>query len=349
LRYSLVCALGLLLMTPGLAEPAPTTQLRPLLRMAGDFPLPGTSGRWDYMSIDPSGASLVLAHLGDGAVVVVDTRSKGVRGQVGRVRQVHGVLAVPELGRIYATATGTNELVVIDAKRLAIVARVPVGRYPDGLAYAAGKIYVSDKEGHTESVVDVRTNRRTATVALGSAAGNSQYDPVSGHVFVNAEGTGELVEIDPATDRIVTRIRLPGAKGNHGLLIEPERRLAFIACEGNDALLVLDLRDRRVKARFAVAGQPDVLAYDAGLGILYVATESGPVHLFHAGPEGVVKLGEVRVGPNAHTVAVDPGSHEVYFPLRQGGTGPLLRVMRPASSTGTGSRAANRNDVSASK
>jgi YVTN family beta-propeller protein len=283
------------------------------------------------MSIDPSRARLVLAHLGEDKVVIVDTRGKSVRGQIGKVALVHGVLAVPELGRIYATATGSNELVVIDAKNPAIVARVPVGRYPDGLAYAAsaGKIYVSDKEGHTESVVDVRANRRIGTIALGGAVGNSQYDPVSGHVFVNVEGTSELVELDPATDRVLARTRLPGAKGNHGLLIEPALRLAFVACEGNDKLIVLDLRSRKVKAEYAVAGEPDVLAYDPGLAILYVATESGPVHLFRVGPAGVAKLGEARVGPNTHTLAVDPVSHEVYFPLRQAGSGPVLRVMRP--------------------
>jgi DNA-binding beta-propeller fold protein YncE len=249
------------------------------------------------------------------------------------VAQVHGVLAVPELDRIYATATGTNELVAIDGPSLRITTRVPVGRYPDGLAYAppAGKVYVSDKDGRTESVVDARTGRRIATLTLGSAVGNSQYDPASGHVFINAQDTGELVEVDPAVDRIVTRMRLPGAEGNHGLLIDPGLRLAFIACEGNDKLLVMDLRERRVTAEFKVAGEPDVLAYDPGLGVLYVATESGPVHVFRVSRDGVARLGEVRVGPNAHTVAVDPVSHEVYFPLMQAGAGPVLRVMRPGA------------------
>jgi YVTN family beta-propeller protein len=329
----LVPALSALLMMFHHAHPAaaPATGPSALMQAVGDYPLPGAASRWDYMSIDPSNSNLVLAHLGDDRVVIVDPRDKSVRGQVSQVSQVHGVLAVPELGRIYATATGTNELVVIDAKSLAIVARVPVGRYPDGLAYAAstGKLYVSDKEGHTESVVSVHTNRRIGTIDLGGKVGNSQYDPVSGHVFINAEGMGELVEVDPTTDRIVARIRLPGAEGNHGLLIEPKGRLAFVACEGNDKLLVLDLQERKVKAEFGVAGEPDVLAYDPGLGILYVATESGLVHLFRVGRDGATKLGMVRVGPNAHTVAVDPVSHEVYFALRQAGSGPVLRVMRP--------------------
>lgn len=313
---------------PAVAAPATAG---PLLQVVGDYPLPGGTGRWDYMSVDPAGASLVLAHLGASSVVVVDTRSKSVRGQVRQVAQVHGVLAVPELGRIYATATGSNELVVIDAKSLAVVARVPVGRYPDGLAYAApaAKIYVSDKEGHTESVIDVRTNRRIRTIALGGEVGNSQYDPAGGHVFVNVEGTRELVEIDPATDHVVSRVRLPGAEGNHGLLIEPKQRLAFIACEGNGKLLVLGLRDRKVKAEFDVAGEPDVLAFDPGLGILYVATESGPLYMFRVARGSVTMLGKIDVGPNAHTVAVDPATHEVYFALVRTRAGPVLRAMRP--------------------
>jgi hypothetical protein len=78
-----------------------------------------------------------------------------------------------------------------------------------------------------------------------------------------------------------------------------------------------------------VPGGPDVLAYDPGLGILYVATESGPVYLYRVGGAGVTALGEVQAGLNAHMVAVDPLSHLVYFPLPKTGGGPVLRVMRP--------------------
>ncbi len=49
---------------------------------------------------------------------------------------MHGVLAVPELNRVYASATATDEVVTIDSSTLKIVARVPVGKYPDGIAYA---------------------------------------------------------------------------------------------------------------------------------------------------------------------------------------------------------------------
>ncbi|MFM0416953.1 hypothetical protein [Paraburkholderia aromaticivorans] len=35
-------------------------------------------------------------------------------------------------------------------------------------------------------------------------------------------------------------------RGSHELLIDPEQKLAFIACEGNDRLLVLDMHTIQV-------------------------------------------------------------------------------------------------------
>ncbi len=302
----------------------------PLTKVA-DIPLGGETTRLDYASYDPGRHLLFIAHLGDSAVIVFDTQTQRVVTRIPDISKVHGVLAIPELGRVYASATGTNEVVAIDANSLKVVARAPAGVYPDGMAYVPDqhKLYVSDEHGATDTVIDVRTNQRVATIPLGGEVGNTQYDPVSRHIFANVQTRRQLVEIDPATDKVVARIDLPGAKGNHGLQIVPPQRLAFIACEDNHKLLVLDLTSRRVTASFEVGDDPDVLAYDAGKGWLYVASESGVVSLFSATQAGVTKLGEGMLGPHAHVVAVDPSSHRAYFPLKdlQGHT--ALRVMQP--------------------
>jgi YVTN family beta-propeller protein len=314
------------------SRPESSNQNASILHPVGDYPLPGKATRWDYMSLDTTKSRLFLAHLGDSSVVAVDTKTKAVVGTVANVGQVHGVLAIPELGRVYATATKTNEVVSIDATNLKITARIPAGIYPDGLAYApeVRKLYVSDEEGKTETVIDVQSNERIASIPLGGSVGNTQYDAASKHIFVNVQGTAELIEIDPVTNTIVQRIPVPGAEGNHGLLIVPTLRLAFIACEGNDKLLVMDLRNKKIVYRFNVGKGLDVPAYDAGLGLLYLASESGLVSEFKVSSQGVTKIGEGLVGPNAHTVAVDPKTHEVYFPLKEVGGRPVLRVMRPS-------------------
>ncbi len=157
------------------------------LRNLRDVPLGGGASRFDYQSFDPNTGRLYIAHLGANLMTVFDTNKEAVIGDVKDLSRVHGVLAVPELHRVYASATGTNELAVIDDGTLQIVARLPAGDYPDGVAYAikANKIYVSDLHGKTDTVIDARTNEHvTTTIALGGGAGNTQYDAVSDHIFV---------------------------------------------------------------------------------------------------------------------------------------------------------------------
>jgi YVTN family beta-propeller protein len=298
------------------------------LRKTADVPLGGRPTRLDYASFDFGRHLLFIAHLGDSEVIAFNTQSSRVVARVTNVSSVHGVLAVPELGRVYASATGANEVVAIDTATFAITARIPAGAYPDGIAYApkAHKLYVSDETGGTDTVIDVRSNRRVATISFGGEIGNTQYDPVSGHIFVNLETKRQLAEVDPATDQVVARVDLPGAQGNHGLLIDADQRLAFIACEDNDRLLVLDMRTMHVVSSFEVGKDPDVLSYDPSGHVLYVAGEAGVVSMFRIEGGTVSKIGDGFVGPNAHVVAVDPATHRSYFPIKDVGGEPLLRV-----------------------
>lgn len=176
------------------SSPASLTSGNLPLRTLRDVPLSGGATRFDYQSFDPNNGRLYIAHLGDGVLTVFDANNETVIGNVKDLPRVHGVIAVPELHRVYASATGSNELAIIDDTTLAIVARAPAGDYPDGIAYAskANKIYVSDLHGKTDTVIDARTNERITIIALGGGAGNTQYDSVSAHIFVTVHGQNQL-------------------------------------------------------------------------------------------------------------------------------------------------------------
>src|SRR5258708_13984759 len=100
------------------------------LERVEDVPLPGSASRFDYQSLDSEGGRLYIAHLGANRLTVFDTRNRRVISEVGNLASVHGVVAVPELHCIFATATGTNELVVINDKDLNVPAPVPAVDYP---------------------------------------------------------------------------------------------------------------------------------------------------------------------------------------------------------------------------
>jgi DNA-binding beta-propeller fold protein YncE len=308
------------------------------LKALNDVPLSGRPNRLDYQSFDEKTHLLFIAHLGDGVVHVFDTEKGSIVADIPDVDAVHGVLVVPELGRCYASATGRNEIVSIDEKTLKVTDRIHGGDYPDGMAYdpVTKKLYVSDENGKTETVIDTKTQKRVATIELGGEVGNSQYDSVSKHVFVNIQTTNELVEIDPAKDAIVSRTTVDG-DGNHGMFIDSGRRLAFLACQGDSKLVVLDLDSKKQKASFSIGRGNDVLAFDAGLRWLYVSSESGTVSIFEVGSasdpksQEVKKFGEGHLAANAHTVAVDPTTHRVYFALKSVKGKPVLRVYEPVT------------------
>jgi DNA-binding beta-propeller fold protein YncE len=302
----------------------------PPLRIVRDIPLPGPVSRFDYASLDERRGLLFMAHLGAGTVVVFDTHAQRVVAEIRHIAQVHGVLAIPELDRLYATATGTNEVVAIDETTYRIVARMPGGEYPDGLAYdsVTDNVFISDEAGGTDTAIDVKTNRTVRQIALGGEAGNTQYDPVSHRIFVDVQTRNDLTEIEPGSGPIVARYALPGCTHDHGLVIDGPRRMAFIACDGNATLLAFDLRTKRVTDTQRVGPDPDVLALDPGLRRLYVAAESGIVTVFAEAGVRLHLLGQIDA-PYAHVVVADPKSHDVYLPLQNVGGHPALRIAVP--------------------
>ena len=305
----------------------------PGYRVVADVPLAGGTGRFDYQSLDPERHRLYVAHLGASQVVVVDTATRRVLRTVEGVGDVHGVVWAPQAGRLYATATGTNQLAVIDPEAGAVVATVPTGRYPDGLAYDHddARVLVSNQSGGTVTVVDAREHRRLGDVPVGGDVGNTQYDPATRRAYTAVGASNELIAIDPVAMAVVGRIPLPGCEGAHGVQLHPTARAAYVACEGNAALVPVDLAAGEAGGAEAVGGVPDVLALDPALGRLFVAAERGPLTVFAVDGPRLRKLAEGNAGPNAHSVAVDPATHELFLPLNDLGGRPVLRVLSPVA------------------
>src|SRR5207237_7822649 len=116
----------------------------------------------------------------------------------------------------------------------------------------------------------------------------------------------QVVTIDPQSDQVTGRYDTPGCDHPHGVQISPDRRLAYIACEGNAKLVAMDLQSMSVTESHDVGSVPDVLAFDAPRRVLCVAAESGPPTAFSETDTGLKLLAQRDIGPNAHSLAVDP-------------------------------------------
>lgn len=301
-----------------------------IMDLVADMPMPGAAVRFDYQSMDAEHGRLYIAHMNDDHLVVIDTASRKVVADLEGFKRVHGVLAVPEINRVFASATGDHEMVEVDMQSLKIVGKAGPIEYPDGLAYApdAQRVFVSDEHGGVDAVVDAKTNRLIKKIPLGGYAGNTVYDPGSKHILVAVHGVNELVEIDPGKMEIIARHKLSGVENPHGIALDVKDRLAFVAGEENASLAVFDLKEGKQLAVHHVGDDPDVLAYDPGLKLLYVSAESGTVSVFKENGRMLEAAGHCNM-PHAHTVSVDQKTHYVYFALENLNGKPVLRIMKP--------------------
>jgi YVTN family beta-propeller protein len=302
------------------------------LALVADVELPGGSTRFDYQEVDSPHGHLVVAHMNDASVLILQLADGSVAKLLPNIPTPRGV-AVGD-GRIFVTSS-PSQLVIIDGAALTEIARVPTGSAPDGVGYdpVDHVVGVSDQHDGATSLIPSAGNGLRSPVALGKETGNVIYDASRGTFWaavVNASPPDQLVQIDPVTRKVTTRIDLPGCDGAHGVRLHPDGKSAFVACEDNNLLVRVDLGGAHALTTSPTGGGPDVMSVDPGLGWLYVASESGDLVIFDIGKPGLVAIDREHPGDNAHSVAVDPSTHRVFFPLMTGPNGkPVLRIMRP--------------------
>jgi YVTN family beta-propeller protein len=291
------------------------------LRKVAEFELPGPPGkRFDYLTIDEDDTYLLSAHLGAGLLYVIDLKTNVVVKTVRDVPGVEGVAYIAEGKKVYTANWGENKIGVVDLARGSVIKRLPTETKPDGIAYAAPfhKAYVSNERAKAESVIDVPSDTIVKVLRFDSETGVPQYDSVARKVYVNLQDRNELAVIDPATDTVVETYRVDGCRGNHGMAIDAERRRAFLSCEGNDTLTVVDLESHQAVAHLPMAKGADVVMFDPGLRRIYVACGSGSISVFQMDdPTHFRKLKDVPVEPKIHSLAVDLKTHRVYAPAEQ--------------------------------
>ena len=331
--------------------PAAPDSFGGLFTKLADVPLGERTSRFDYASLDPATGRLAISKMGSGKLLVFDTRSRTLVSELDGFPKTTGVLMVPALQRLYASVPGaglsaslsvafgiagmgkgTGAIAILDSASLREIARLPGGVFPDGIAYdpKERRVFVSDELGGALTVIDAGADTILARIDTGGEVGNVQFDSVTGNIYVPVQSHDELIAVDPASFQVLTRHTLAGCRHPHGLHLADDRAIGYVACDENDRLLAVDLPSGRVLADLPVAHDPDVLAADPAARRLYVASESGMLSVIDTtDAQKPVLLGTVKAGGNAHSVAVDPLSHQLFLPLRDLNGRAVMRILAP--------------------
>jgi len=310
----------------------------PTLRKVAEFDLPGPPGkRFDYLTIDSDDHYLISAHLAAGQTYVIDLRTNKVVATVADTPGAEGVEYISELKKFYTSNAGDNTIGVVDLRQMKVAKKLPTEKKPDGSAYAVPfhKLYVSDERGKAEAIVDVTKDEIVKTLLFNSETGMPQYDPVARKVYVNLQDENIFAVIDPTTNEVIGRYPVGRCKGNHGMTLDPEHRRAFLSCEENNLMTVFDLDKHEAIAYLEMAGGPDVIKFDPGLGRIYAACYSGAISVFHQDdPQHYRKLEDFKVQHAVHSLAVDPETHRVYTPEQEQNGKPVARMVVYEAVTG---------------
>lgn len=257
--------------------------------------------------------NIFVADAGSNAVSVLDLPSRRVVATIPVGQQPVAVAAAgagsgiadPTDTEIYVANRGSDTLSVISAKRRAVTATIPLPGGPASLVVpnANGVLYVGTESGAVLAV-SLADHRVLGTLLQlhGSAAGQMDYDALTGAVYVPDAAAGVVDVLRPAS---------AGAGGGAHLPTEPERTLpfagspmavaitfdgayGFVAAQQSGQLVQFDAVTRATLATIAIGGAPRALV----TGPYPPAPAQQPASAANAAPYvifGLILLGVVAV------------------------------------------------------
>jgi DNA-binding beta-propeller fold protein YncE len=284
----------------------------PPLIAAPPVRVPVFSG-FDYVTVDEARHRAFAAHTRADRLLIVDTLSGAVAGQVD-VGPMHGLAVDPQTGDVF-TGNGTDEsLSKVDPATMKVVASVSVPGRIDAIAYdpLRGRIYADQSGGGNVYVVDGKTMKLVGTILMPANDLESPVvDPKTGTFYQNLANGGGFAVIDPARMKVVSVVKTPQLQDNHALVFATGA--GQLAVSGVNGLLSAYAPDGTLAGSVAVqpnidqcsTGSKGLLVACAGRGIVTVAA-------LHSG-EAPRVVGRLDTGhPGIHTIGIDESTNDLW-------------------------------------
>jgi DNA-binding beta-propeller fold protein YncE len=272
-------------------------------------------GGFDHAAVHARARRLYVAHTANDALDVIDVDTDRYLRSIPNLKGVAGALISDTDDLVFTSNRGEDTVALLE---MGAVARVPVGRGPNGLAFDPDRrILLAANVGEPPSVslIDVREAREVARLPMPGRTRWTVFDPVRHVFFVNIADPARIGIVESAAPYRISGFFDVPAAGPHGLDLDPVARRLYCACDAG-VLICLDADSGAILAQRPLSGPPDVLFLDPEPRLLYVAIgDPGVIDVCEA--ESLERLETVSTEPGAHTLAFDPASHKVYVFLPQ--------------------------------
>jgi len=278
----------------------------------------GGKGRWDYCVVDSAARRLYVSH--GTHVVVLDTDSQKIVGDIPNTLGVHGIALATELGRGFVSNGRANSVMIFDLQTLKTIATVKSGGInPDAIYYEPGskRVFAFNGRSGNAVAIDASDGKVAGMVPVGGKPEFSVGDE-HGHVFVNIEDKSELLAIDAQKLTVLHRWPLAGCKEPSGLAIDQNSHRLFSVC-GNKKMMVVNADTGKVVAMATIGDDPDAVAFDPGTQLVFSSNGgSGDLTVIHEdSPDQYTVVENVPTKKYARTMAIDQKTHNIFLPIAE--------------------------------
>lgn len=279
--------------------------------------LPGSSGKFDFLRVDPNRNRLLAAHVQDGTSDFIDLKKHSL---IARVKVGSAVdMAMDVDSKFYYISVQESERVaVLDAATLKEVNSVKMAGPTDAILYEPKnhRVYVTHDEGMDVWVIDPQAAKVVNTVTIPGVPEAMVYDPSTDRIYLNIKTKDVVAVIDPAANKVIAEWPTAPATRPHGLALDAASHRIFSA-GANGKLVAIDTTSGAARGSVDITPKVDQIALDLKGGLLYCAgTDRMSVVRVSGGT--LSRLGELATATSARNVAVDPATRAVWTTYSDG-------------------------------
>ncbi|MGA0602402.1 YncE family protein [Caulobacter sp. KR2-114] len=193
-----------------------------------------------------------------------------------------------------------------------------------------GRLMITNGTAGTVVIANGATGAPEATIAVGKDPDAATFDAATGLILAMNADSGDVSLVDPAAGKEVARISVGGALE----WVETDGAgRAFINVEDRAELVVLDIKGRKVLARYKLAGceGPTAMGYVAPYRLLISACGNGHAKVLSA--DDGHQVADLAIGPHPDELVYDAQRGVAYIPTAgsatQGGEIAVVKVAGP--------------------
>jgi DNA-binding beta-propeller fold protein YncE len=272
----------------------------------------GGEGGWDYLTADPAAHRLYVSHATK--VVVIDTESGQIVGEITNTIGVHGIALAPKFNRGFVSDGRANQVSIFDLKTLQTVATVPAGRNPDCIMAGPKQqeIYAFNGKDHSATVIATDTGSVVATIPLDGKPEFAQLDGKAGRMFDNIEDKSEVAVIDTSSHQVVTNWPEAPGESASGMAIDRKAHHLFLGCD-NQMMVMMDDQTGKVLATVPIGDGVDANAFDPETKLAFASCGDGTTTIAHEDGDTLTVVQTLRTERGARTMALDSKTHDIYL------------------------------------